>query len=475
MIPSTDPCTHTQDDINAQAIKHVFINIIRMDQGSFQQVCDWFQFLGISALDHLLEMQAYIVNPKYKVHGQTRHLDSWITNNLISIPSFIQHIYNTYKIFMESTDWLRLKRDRAIYLGFKIHDPPKSNPKPTWEPRQVTNFGLTSVPSMGSHRPVSTNVQVPSLSNLEAPIIPKISKIPVSIPPRSQPKYTPILVNQDPIPLPSKEPDKEIVVIPQLKTTLPSITPIKEPLSSAIEVSIPSDESMGKPEVTSPTHRQNQVPISNADKSIPLTSKIARIPVITPSSSHNKLDSMPSTSPRPKYTTPAIDKARIKKEEVLAWATKLRENHAKLSLQEPVVTIVKPNVTSNGEPLLVSKVTTELDKDLSKEDLKGMDLNDNKDENTENDHEIKDSLDITKPQAITNAKAPSNGEQLPVPKATDVLAIVHIREDLTSPASKDDMTQYTEENYDSYQGIKDHRLVISKTTQVVPKHSEQKL
>ena len=76
MIPSTDPCTHTQDDVHAQVIKHVFINIIRMDQGSFQQVCDWFQFLGISTLDHLLEMQAYIVNPKYEVHGQTRHLDS---------------------------------------------------------------------------------------------------------------------------------------------------------------------------------------------------------------------------------------------------------------------------------------------------------------------------------------------------------------------------------------------------------------
>ena len=71
--PTHDPCVLSQEAVDIQAIHHVFINLIGMDQDSFKKVSDWLQFNGICRLEDLLSIPEYIADPTYVLNGHTMY------------------------------------------------------------------------------------------------------------------------------------------------------------------------------------------------------------------------------------------------------------------------------------------------------------------------------------------------------------------------------------------------------------------
>ena len=117
-----------------KAIYHVFVYLIGMDQGSFNQVKDWFKFQGILSLEQLLDLHlldpALVTDPKYRANCQTRYLDSWVTENFSSICDFAIDILKKHKVPIKARDWLNLRSisDCQKY-GLKLHHPPQGTPK----------------------------------------------------------------------------------------------------------------------------------------------------------------------------------------------------------------------------------------------------------------------------------------------------------------------------------------------------------
>ena len=118
-----------------KAIYHVFVYLIGMDQGSFNQVKDWFKFQGILSLEQLLDLHlldpALVTDPKYRANCQTRYLDSWVTENFSSICDFAIDILKKHKVPIKASDWLNLKSTSDCQkYGLKLHHPPQGTPKP---------------------------------------------------------------------------------------------------------------------------------------------------------------------------------------------------------------------------------------------------------------------------------------------------------------------------------------------------------
>ena len=339
------PSNNIQDEIDQQAFRHIFLHLIGMDPTSFQQVCDWFKFQGHPPLDGLLELLDEINNPKYAINGQTRYLDSWIADNLLSIRTFIIDMYPRYKHTLGSTDWLLLTRAHAIKLGFQIYAPPTPRLQPIKPIRQV---------------PTTYRYHVPSIDPITVPTV----------------------LTSDPNPYENPRLGSHIHV--STVAQVPNTPLVKEPIQP-VETKISMLSLKAKDPVLNPPSSQHML-VTKPPTQLP-TKTISH--VSTPMSPQKHSTSLSPSNPTNRYTTPAIEQARQKKEVVLAWAEKLRSNNAKLyqatkpMLTNPTVAVVKPKVLFHGEQSLVLSATAELDKAHTKEALKGMDSTGNQDDITE--------------------------------------------------------------------------------------------
>ena len=68
---------HTQNE-NRNALIHVFLKILQMDEASYIKLQGWLYFHGIDSMEVLVLVMchAHGINSAYTVNGYVQHLDS---------------------------------------------------------------------------------------------------------------------------------------------------------------------------------------------------------------------------------------------------------------------------------------------------------------------------------------------------------------------------------------------------------------
>jgi hypothetical protein len=312
------------------AIHHVFINLIGMDQESFQQVKDWFKSQGIASLQQLLDLYLFdpslVEDPKYRANGKTQYLDSWITANFSCICHFDSDISRKHNVFVGPKDWLNLKSiTHCLKYGLILHHPPKV----ISQADGVHNFPPINSSSVKNTKPSTLSAQPTPVIKMTP--VAKVNSAPVANTSFNQHLADTQEVIRVPRIIYSKELSKGRKIVDSNKaTSTPVIPKTQAPKVSRLSVAVPST-SPDSPDSKVSSFTKDPIKESKTVVAINVPIPIASPVRVTPSvPKPNHIPSSPpmihavlpsSSSPMPlspdsppsRYTTPDIAAPHMKK------------------------------------------------------------------------------------------------------------------------------------------------------------------